>query len=197
MASSSLIRFFEPSPSLPCFMWKHSPIVICEGVEMLLIAVPQRALCFKLLGARINSWDQEALVFLLIHSAVDSPVLTDAGANAQHREWRTLPGHMQIVYTLQPESLTRRLMFVCSSLFHLNHIKMLFHTNWIFLSCHINLLHWLLAKTTWLAPGLWCRQMSNRRKPSDTVFFDFPFWFCITFLWRLCDSWGGGAETFS
>lgn len=115
-----------------------------------------------------------------MHSAVDSPALTVAGASVQHRECRTRPGHMQVVYTLQPESLTRRLMFVCSSLFHLNPIKMLFHTNWIFLSCHINLLHRLLVKTAWLAPGLSCHQMQNRRKPSDTVlikvFFDFPFW---------------------
>lgn len=60
---------------------------------------------------------------------------------------------MQVVYTLQPESLTQRPMFVCSNLFHLNPIKMLFHTNWIFLSCHINLLHRLLAKTTFMSPN--------------------------------------------
>lgn len=87
--------------------------------------------------------------------------------------------HMQAIYIVQPRSLTQSLMFVCLSSFHLNPIKTLFQTSWIFLSCHgcrINALHQLLGKTVWLQEAF----MSPNAKSQEDFWYSIYqslFWF--------------------
>lgn len=103
--------------------------------------------------------------------------------------------HMQAIYIVQPRSLTRSLMFVCLSSFHLNPIKTLFQTNWIFLSCHgchINAVHQLLGKTARLQEAF---MSPNAKSQEDfwysiyqSLFFLFPFFGFIIFLYHVFDS---------
>lgn len=103
--------------------------------------------------------------------------------------------HMQAIYIVQPRSLTRSLMFVCLSSFHLNPIKTLFQTNWIFLSCHgchINAVHQLLGKTVRLQEAF---MSPNAKSQEDfwysiyqSLFFLFPFFGFIIFLYHVFDS---------
>lgn len=104
---------------------------------------------------------------------------------------------MQVIYIVQPSSLTHSLMFVCLSLFHLIPIKMLFQSNWTFPSCQWGLPILMLCTDSWGEQEkydyerLSCHKMPYHRKSSDTVyikvFFDSPFGFII-FLYHVFDS---------
>lgn len=105
-------------------------------------------------------------------------------------------GLVQVIYIVQPSSLTQSLLFVCLSLFHLIHIKTLFHTNWKFQSCqcnanaswHINALRTLSRKgEKYDCEGLSCHKMPNHRNSSDTVYIKVLFGF-ILFLYHVFDS---------